>query len=75
MGTAEIRHELQPTTTAVSILSSFSCSPAHALCALTSHSGFKELVHNFAIHDAGQDKQCLPTASTCENLLNTTGNG
>jgi ubiquitin-protein ligase E3 C len=32
-------------------------------------SGFKELVPNFAIRDAGQDEQRLPTASTCVNLL------
>jgi len=31
--------------------------------------GFKELVPNFAIRDAGQDEQRLPTASTCVNLL------
>lgn len=32
-------------------------------------SGFKELVPNFAIRDAGNDEQRLPTASTCVNLL------
>jgi len=31
--------------------------------------GFKELVPNFAIRDAGPDEQRLPTASTCVNLL------
>ncbi|THH29658.1 hypothetical protein EUX98_g4538 [Antrodiella citrinella] len=31
--------------------------------------GFKELVPNFAIRDAGSDTQRLPTASTCVNLL------
>jgi ubiquitin-protein ligase E3 C len=31
--------------------------------------GFKELVPNFCIRDAGADPQRLPTASTCINLL------
>lgn len=31
--------------------------------------GFKELVPNFAIRDAGSDENRLPTASTCVNLL------
>ncbi|KAI0685222.1 HECT-domain-containing protein [Cytidiella melzeri] len=31
--------------------------------------GFKELVPNFAIRDAGSDESRLPTASTCVNLL------
>lgn len=31
--------------------------------------GFKELVPNFAIRDAGSDELRLPTASTCVNLL------
>jgi hypothetical protein len=31
--------------------------------------GFKELVPNFAIRDAGSDSDRLPTASTCVNLL------
>ncbi|KAI0074242.1 HECT-domain-containing protein [Panus rudis PR-1116 ss-1] len=31
--------------------------------------GFKELVPNFAIRDAGEDENRLPTASTCVNLL------
>ncbi|OCH88442.1 HECT-domain-containing protein [Obba rivulosa] len=31
--------------------------------------GFKELVPNFAIRDAGGDEARLPTASTCVNLL------
>ncbi|KAI0784812.1 HECT-domain-containing protein [Abortiporus biennis] len=31
--------------------------------------GFKELVPNFAIRDAGVDENRLPTASTCVNLL------
>lgn len=31
--------------------------------------GFKELVPNFSIRDAGADPQRLPTASTCINLL------
>ncbi|KAH9948904.1 HECT-domain-containing protein [Amylocystis lapponica] len=31
--------------------------------------GFKELVPNFAIRDAGMDENRLPTASTCVNLL------
>ncbi|KAK7694083.1 hypothetical protein QCA50_003659 [Cerrena zonata] len=31
--------------------------------------GFKELVPNFAIRDAGSDEKRLPTASTCVNLL------
>lgn len=33
------------------------------------NSGFKELVPNFAIRDAGSDENRLPTASTCVNLL------
>ena len=33
------------------------------------HRGFKELVPNFAIRDAGSDENRLPTASTCVNLL------
>lgn len=32
-------------------------------------SGFKELVPNFAIRDAGVDQNRLPTSSTCVNLL------
>jgi hypothetical protein len=32
-------------------------------------SGFKELVPNFAIRDAGDDQSRLPTSSTCVNLL------
>ncbi|EKM53845.1 uncharacterized protein PHACADRAFT_260396 [Phanerochaete carnosa HHB-10118-sp] len=31
--------------------------------------GFKELVPNFAVRDAGSDENRLPTASTCVNLL------
>lgn len=31
--------------------------------------GFKELVPNFAIRDAGSDEARLPTSSTCVNLL------
>lgn len=31
--------------------------------------GFKELVPNFSIRDAGSDELRLPTASTCVNLL------
>jgi ubiquitin-protein ligase E3 C len=31
--------------------------------------GFKELVPNFAIRDAGNDEHRLPTSSTCVNLL------
>ncbi|TFK46201.1 HECT-domain-containing protein [Heliocybe sulcata] len=31
--------------------------------------GFKELVPNFAIRDAGSDENRLPTSSTCVNLL------
>jgi len=31
--------------------------------------GFKELVPNFSIRDAGSDQLRLPTASTCVNLL------
>ncbi|CAL1705751.1 unnamed protein product [Somion occarium] len=31
--------------------------------------GFKELIPNFAIRDAGSDENRLPTASTCVNLL------
>jgi ubiquitin-protein ligase E3 C len=31
--------------------------------------GFKELIPNFAIRDAGEDQHRLPTASTCVNLL------
>ncbi|PFH45540.1 hypothetical protein AMATHDRAFT_71617 [Amanita thiersii Skay4041] len=31
--------------------------------------GFKELIPNFAIRDAGTDQERLPTASTCVNLL------
>ena len=31
--------------------------------------GFKELNPNFAIRDASDDEQRLPTASTCVNLL------
>jgi hypothetical protein len=31
--------------------------------------GFKELVPNFSIRDAGTDQLRLPTASTCVNLL------
>ncbi|KII83229.1 hypothetical protein PLICRDRAFT_180633 [Plicaturopsis crispa FD-325 SS-3] len=31
--------------------------------------GFKELVPNFSIRDAGNDESRLPTASTCVNLL------
>lgn len=33
------------------------------------HRGFKELIPNFAIRDAGSDQHRLPTASTCVNLL------
>jgi ubiquitin-protein ligase E3 C len=32
-------------------------------------SGFKEIVPNFAIRDAGPDELRLPTSSTCVNLL------
>jgi hypothetical protein len=32
-------------------------------------SGFKELVPNFSIRDAGSDQYRLPTSSTCVNLL------
>ena len=32
-------------------------------------SGFKELVPNFSIRDAGTDQYRLPTSSTCVNLL------
>jgi len=31
--------------------------------------GFKELIPNFAIRDAGEDQHRLPTSSTCVNLL------
>ncbi|KAF9543333.1 HECT-domain-containing protein [Agrocybe pediades] len=31
--------------------------------------GFKELVPNFSIRDAGEDQHRLPTSSTCVNLL------
>jgi ubiquitin-protein ligase E3 C len=31
--------------------------------------GFKELAPNFAIRDAGNDENRLPTSSTCVNLL------
>ncbi|THV03800.1 HECT-domain-containing protein [Dendrothele bispora CBS 962.96] len=31
--------------------------------------GFKELIPNFSIRDAGSDQHRLPTASTCVNLL------
>ena len=31
--------------------------------------GFKELVPNFSIRDAGSDELRLPTSSTCVNLL------
>lgn len=31
--------------------------------------GFKELVPNFSIRDAGDDQYRLPTSSTCVNLL------
>ncbi|KAI0039666.1 HECT-domain-containing protein [Auriscalpium vulgare] len=31
--------------------------------------GFKELVPNFSIRDAGEDQSRLPTSSTCVNLL------
>jgi hypothetical protein len=34
-----------------------------------SYRGFKELVPNFSIRDAGADQLRLPTASTCVNLL------
>ena len=33
------------------------------------YSGFKELVPNFCIRDAGTDQYRLPTSSTCVNLL------
>ena len=33
------------------------------------YSGFKELVPNFCIRDAGSDQYRLPTSSTCVNLL------
>lgn len=39
------------------------------MAVLSFHSGFKELVPNFAIRDAGEDQYRLPTASTCVNLL------
>ena len=43
--------------------------PADTWAPFFFHSGFKELVPNFAIRDAGPDEQRLPTASTCVNLL------
>ena len=36
---------------------------------VTYYSGFKELVPNFCIRDAGTDQYRLPTSSTCVNLL------
>lgn len=33
------------------------------------YSGFKELIPNFSIRDAGADQLRLPTSSTCVNLL------
>jgi hypothetical protein len=56
---------LQSAAAAVSFLFSFACALLmHALVR-----GFKELVPNFAIRDAGPDELRLPTSSTCVNLL------
>ncbi len=35
--------------------------------------GFRELVPNFSIRDAGDDQYRLPTSSTCVNLLKVRG--
>ena len=46
-------------------------SPVFLFCShiLSFGSGFKELVPNFSIRDAGADQYRLPTSSTCVNLL------
>ena len=46
----------------------------HCSCSASLRSGFKDLVPNFTIWDAGQDERYLPTVSKCENVLKVSPN-
>jgi hypothetical protein len=66
-GPLAFRHKLQSTTATVRI--HHSCPRPIFRNSYPIRSGFKELVPNFAIRDAGSDEHRLPTSSTCINLL------
>jgi hypothetical protein len=64
--TAEVCHKLQSTALTVNRCLLFMWSHWRPLVL---RSGFKDLVPNFTICDAGGDEQYLPTANKCHNLL------